>query len=118
VGGPAGSGGYREDPLLSRYGQSNIFRAYAVETRRNYATDIALLLTSLWDRGRGWTEATQRDLEDYEHWRRFAEMNPERIGGSKWNRELAAFTSLYGWAVRERHLTASESFPVTGRRSL
>jgi hypothetical protein len=63
---------YRVDPLLSLYGQSNVFRAYTSETKRNYATDIALLLTFLWSRGRGWTEATQRDLEDYEHWRRLA----------------------------------------------
>src|ERR1039457_683225 len=104
---------YRVDPLLSLYGQSNVFRAYTSETKRNYATDIALLLTFLWSRGRGWTEATQRDLEDYEHWRRFAEANPGRIGGSKWNRELAAFTSLYGWAVRERHLARN---PVVMRQ--
>src|ERR1035441_615533 len=43
---------YRVDPLLSLYGQSNVFRAYTSETKRNYATDIALLLTFLWSRGR------------------------------------------------------------------
>jgi site-specific recombinase XerD len=98
---------YRVDPLLSLYGQSSLFRAYTSETKRNYATDIALLLSFLWSRGRAWTEATQRDLEDYEHWRRFAETNPWPIEGSKWNRELAAFASLYGWAVRERHLAGN-----------
>ncbi|MGW7042138.1 hypothetical protein ACWGDT_05345 [Streptomyces avermitilis] len=41
-------------------------------------------------RGRGWLDATPRDLEDYEHWRRKAEGNPSRVGGSKWGRELAA----------------------------
>jgi site-specific recombinase XerD len=84
VGGPAGSRG---------------------ETRRNYATDIALLLTFLWGRGRSWADAVERDLEDYEHWRRFAAGNPNRVGGSKWDRELAAFTSLYGWAVKNGHVT-------------
>ncbi|MGN9796332.1 hypothetical protein ACTMTU_35345 [Streptomyces sp. OZ13] len=93
---------YWVDGLLDRYGQSRIFRTYTPETRRNYATDIALLLTFLWSRGRVWAEATGRDLEDYEHWRRFAESNPERIGGAKWNRELAAFMSLFTWAVAER----------------
>ncbi|MBA8924509.1 site-specific recombinase XerD [Kutzneria viridogrisea] len=91
---------YRVDSLLSLYGQSRRFRAYSTETRRNYATDIRLLLTFLSGRGRSWTEATQRDLEDYEHWRRSAERNPDRVGGSKWDRELAAFASLYGWAVK------------------
>ena len=48
--------------------------------------------------------AQERDLEDYEHWRRFARDNPARVGGSKWDRELAAFTSLYGWAAQNRHV--------------
>jgi hypothetical protein len=62
---------YRVDPLLGLYVQSATFRKYTAETRRNYATDIALLLTFLWGRGRAWTDAAERDLEDYEHWRRF-----------------------------------------------
>jgi len=95
---------HRVDPLLSLYAQSARFRRYTAETRRNYATDIALLLTFLWGRGNAWTDAVQRDLEDYEHWRRFARENPDRVGGTKWNRELAAFTSLYGWAVQNRHV--------------
>ncbi|MFF5846131.1 site-specific integrase [Streptomyces massasporeus] len=95
---------YRVDSLLSLYGQSNKFRRYTTETRRNYATDIALLLTFLWSRGKAWTEAQPRDLEDYEHWRRFAQANPRRVGGAKWDRELAAFASLYKWAAKPPHL--------------
>jgi hypothetical protein len=60
---------YRVDPLLSLYVQSPVFRRYTAETRRNYVTDIALLLTFLWGRGRSWADAAERDLEDYEHWR-------------------------------------------------
>ncbi|WP_410585402.1 site-specific integrase [Amycolatopsis sp. lyj-108] len=95
---------YTVDPLLIFYSQSNKFRRYTTETRRNYATDISLFLTFLWQRCRSWIEATPRDLEDYEHWRRFAESNPLRIGGAKWDRELAAFTSLYKWAVSNYHV--------------
>jgi site-specific recombinase XerD len=98
---------HRVDPLLSLYVQSAGFRRYTAETKRNYATDIALWLTFLWGRGRAWTEAATRDMEDYEHWRRFAAGNPGRIGGSKWDRELAAFTSLYGWAVSSGYLMRS-----------
>ena len=33
-----------------------------------------------------------------------------RIGGAKWNRELAAFASLYKWAVGNHHVRQN---PVT-----
>lgn len=98
---------YLSDSLLSLYGQSRVFRNYTVETKRNYATDISLLLTSLWHRGKSWMEATPKDLNDYEDWRRRAVANPQLIGGSKWNRELAAFASLYGWAKREGYLASN-----------
>lgn len=101
---------HRVDRLLSLYGQSGKFRGYTAETRRNYATDISLLLTFLWGRQTLWTAAVPRDLEDYEHWRRFAEANPARIGGTKWDRDLAAFASLYRWAVKEGHVSRN---PVT-----
>lgn len=96
---------YRVDRLLSLYGRSVKFRRYTDETRRNYATDISLLLNFLWARHTAWTSAIARDLEDYEHWRRFAETNPARISGTKWSRDLAAITNLYGWAVKEGHIT-------------
>jgi hypothetical protein len=73
---------YGVDPLLGLYVQSAMFRRYTAETKRNYATDIALLLTFLWGRGRAWTDAVERDVEDYEHWRRFAPGNPDRIAGA------------------------------------
>ena len=95
---------YRVDPLLGLYGQSATFRGYTAETRRNYATDIALLLAFLWGRGKGWTDAAERDLEDYGHWRRFAPENPDRVGGAKWDREVAAFASLYGWAAKNGYV--------------
>ena len=57
---------HRVDALLSLYFQSAKFRRYRAETRRNYAQDIALLLTFLWSRDRSWTDAVDRDLEDYE----------------------------------------------------
>lgn len=95
---------HRVDPVLALYSQSITFRRYTTETRRNYATDISLLLTFLSNRGQDWRQARARDLEDFEHWRRFAGTNPERIGGTKWDREVAAFASLYRWAAREGHV--------------
>jgi hypothetical protein len=96
---------YRVDMGLCSYGRSKDFRDCTPETRRNYATDIRLLLNFLWGRGLGWTEARERDLEDFEHWRRQEESNPGRIGGTKWDRELAAFLHLYKWAVKNKAMT-------------
>jgi hypothetical protein len=96
---------HRVDVHLAAYGRSTVrngLRSFTAETKRNCATDIRLLLTFLWRRGRGWLETTTRDLEDLEHWRRFADANPERIGGSKSDREAAAFTSLFRWAERNK----------------
>ncbi|MEV0299178.1 site-specific integrase [Nocardia sp. NPDC050710] len=98
---------YTVDRVLGLYGQSTTFRRYTAETRRNYATDIALLLTFLSRRGVRWTDAVARDLEDFEHWRRFAETNPGRIGGAKWDRELAAFAGLYRWAITSQRIRQS-----------
>ena len=78
--------------------RSRDFRGLERETKRNYATDIRLLLTFLYSRGVRWTAATEQDLADYRAWRCRAPQNPVRIGGSKWNREAAAFTKLFRWA--------------------
>lgn len=89
----------RVDPGLGLFGRSASFRRYTTETKRNYATDIAVWLTFLWGRGLSWRQARARDLEDFEHWRRFAEANARRIGGAKWDRELSAFAALYRWSL-------------------
>ena len=82
---------HRVDPMLCLYVQWQGFRKLTASTKLSYATDIALLLTFLWGRGKAWADATGQDLEDYEHWRRFARENPSRVGGDKWDRELIAF---------------------------
>jgi hypothetical protein len=86
------------DPGLLDFVRSKDFRSLERETKRNYATDIRLLLTFLSSRGVRWTAATERDLADYRAWRCRAPQNPARIGGSKWDREAAAFTKLFRWA--------------------
>ena len=86
------------DPGLLDFVRSRDFRSLERETKRNYATDIRLLLTFLSSRGVGWRSATEQDLGDYRAWRCRAPQNPVRVGGSKWNREAAAFTKLFRWA--------------------
>lgn len=104
---------YRIDPLLCRFGQSSVFRGYEQETRRNYATDISLLLEFLSGRERHWMDAREKDLNDFRSWRLDAPANPARVGNSKSNRELAAFAALYKWAKREQYVPA---IPVTTRQ--
>lgn len=103
---------YRVDDRLTEFLTRSSFAHLARETKRNYANDCCLFFNFLWQRGRNWDEATAEDLLDFEDWRRWSPRNPQRIGGSKWNRELAALTRLYKWAVRKRHLDAS---PVVER---
>ena len=101
------------DPRLTAYAQSRIFRGYTAETRRNHVTDLRLFLSFLSNRGRCWSQASHRDVEDYEDWRRFAEDNPRRIGGAKWDRELSALAAFYGWAADQQHVDRS---PVAMKR--
>ena len=86
------------DLALLEFVRSSDFRWLERETKRNYATDIRLLLDFLWSRKVPWREASVRDLADFRQWRCRAPENPRRVGGAKWNREAAAFTKLFRWA--------------------
>lgn len=101
------------DARLTLYAQSRAFRGYTAETRRNHVTDLRLFLTFLSNRDVSWTAATRNDIEDYEDWRRFAQQNPRRIGGAKWDRELSALASLYTWAANNQYVERS---PVAMKR--
>ncbi len=61
----------------------------------------------MWQRGRYWHEADPDDLLDWEAWRRRGQEPGRGIGGSKWQRELAALRLVYEWAEKERHIARS-----------
>ncbi|GGU15719.1 hypothetical protein GCM10010289_41920 [Streptomyces violascens] len=42
-----------------------------------------------------WREATEQDLADFRDRRCRALENPQRISGTKWNYDAAAFTKLF-----------------------
>ncbi len=86
------------DRDLLEFVKSPMFQALMRESKRNYATDIRLLLTFLWRRSVRLREATRQDLKDFRGWRCDAPENPARISGTKWDREAAAFTMLFRWA--------------------
>jgi hypothetical protein len=60
-----------------------------------------------WQRGRYWHEADPDDLLDWEAWRRRDQQSGREIGGSKWQRELAALRLVYERAEEERHIARS-----------
>ncbi|MFI6493771.1 site-specific integrase [Streptomyces sp. NPDC050564] len=93
---------YRVDELLSEYLSRSSFVLLEHETKRNYTSDYRVFFDFLWGRGKLWTQATADDLLDFHDWRVRSPQNPGRVGGAKWNRELAALTRLYDWANRRR----------------
>ncbi len=97
----------RVDPRLSEFFRRSRFSVRAAGTQESYVRDYRLLFTYLWRQGRNWDQATAEDLADFEHWRRRDGGNPRRIGGAKWQRELAAFRLLYEWATARGYVAAS-----------
>ncbi|MGW2937919.1 site-specific integrase [Streptomyces sp. NPDC001156] len=94
----------RIDELLSLYLCRSGFAKLAPETKRNYTDDYRLFFDFLWERDKVWNQATDDDLADFEYWRTRACTNPGKIGGSRWNRALAALTRLYDWAERREYV--------------
>ena len=98
---------YRLDPLLARFLGRSRFAWLAEGTRQAYAKDYRLFFSFLWQRGRYWHEADPDDLLDWEAWRRRDQQPGRGIGGSKWQRELAALRLVYEWAEKEQHIARS-----------
>ncbi|WP_429428538.1 hypothetical protein [Nocardia sp. GAS34] len=85
------------DTDLLKFVLSEEFHGLERETRRNYATDIRVLLSWLWRRGVPWRHATRSDMRAYREFRCDSPKNQHRISGAKWDREAAAFTRLFRW---------------------
>ncbi len=84
---------YRIDEVLSLFLCRSSFVRLADSTKEDYAEDYCLLFDFLWQRGKSWNEATADDLWDFEDWRMRSPRNPRKVGGARWDRGLAAFTS-------------------------
>jgi site-specific recombinase XerD len=98
---------FRLDPLLARFLGRSRFVWLADGTRQAYAKDYRLFFSFLWQRGRYWHEADPDDLLDWEAWRRRGQQPGRGIGGSKWQRELAALRLVYEWAEKEQRIARS-----------
>lgn len=97
----------RVDPRLIRFFRCSKFSTRSAGTQETYAPDYRMFFTFLGRRGLGWDQATAEDLADWEEWRRRGAGNPAPIGGSRWERELAALGMLYDWAVASGHMASS-----------
>jgi len=97
----------RLDPVLARFLTRSRFTWLAHGTREAYAKDYRLFFSFLWQRGRYWHEADPDDLLDWEAWRRRGQQPGRGIGGSKWQRELAALRLVYEWAEKEQRIARS-----------
>jgi len=95
------------DPTIGRFMASGAFSSLAEGTQHSYTLDYRLFFSFLAHRNKSWREATPDDIDDYEHWRRRDEANPSPIGGSRWNRGIAAINRLYEWAVTRGELIRS-----------
>ncbi|AZM57988.1 hypothetical protein DMA15_29955 [Streptomyces sp. WAC 01529] len=105
----------RIDGVLSLYLCRSSFARLAPETKRNYADDYCLFFDCLRARGNAWNEAPPDDLWDFDDWRTRSPRNPRRVGGSRWNRGLAALARLHDWAVRRAYVAGN---PVVTRSAV
>ncbi|MFG3405591.1 site-specific integrase [Streptomyces sp. NPDC048142] len=103
------------DGRLSQFLARSSFSRLEPESKRSYTTDYCVFFDFLWVRGKNWDEATSSDLWDFEDWRTRSIRNPEKVGGARWNRGLAALGRLYSWAVKQRYVSMS---PIEMREAI
>lgn len=88
----------RCDPALIEFFRSPHFVRLRLSTKKSYALDLRFWVEYLATRAKTWREADPDDVSRFWLWRTRSDLNPDSVGGSKANRELAAITLLYRWA--------------------
>lgn len=86
---------------------SSTFKLLSDQTQLSYAKDLRLFLSFLESQSKSWRDATCSDLLDFEHWRRRDALNPRRVSGAKFSRELAACKKFFDWQ-RQRGAIATD----------
>lgn len=106
------------DPDVVAYFASAAFRRLARGSQVSYAMDLKVFLSFLERQGTGWRDATGESMADFEFWRRRDVVNPGRVGGAKFVRELAAVSGFYRWQVDRGTVPSSPvaAVVVRGRR--
>ena len=97
----------RPDLDVLLYLTSPSFQCLAADTQTSYALDLKVFLSFLSAQDKDWRSATGDDLADFEFWRRRDNRNSNRIGPSKFTRELAAINKFYRWQCEPGTVTKS-----------
>lgn len=97
----------RPDLDVLLYLTSPSFQCLAADTQTSYALDLKVFLSFLSAQDKDWRSATGDDLADFEFWRRRDNRNSDRIGPSKFTRELAAINKFYRWECERGTVTKS-----------
>lgn len=97
----------RPDIDVLEFFRSTAFQSLSVGSQESYAPDIQLFLSFLGVLDIDWRTATSEHLADFEFWRRRDDRNSDRVGASKFSRELAAIKKFYDWQQWRGIVTAS-----------
>jgi hypothetical protein len=86
------------DPRINLFFRTGVMADCSPSTWRRYAYALVVWLEFLVVSGRGWDEATPRDVEAFKHWRVTDPGNDGRVAPTSFDTDRAALNSFYGWA--------------------
>ncbi|WP_217491787.1 site-specific integrase [Tsukamurella pseudospumae] len=92
-----GPGG-RPDSRVNLFFRTGAMAGARPSTWRRYAYALVVWLNYLDSVGRGWWEATARDVEAFKEWRLSAVANAGRVQPTSFDTDRAALNSFYCWA--------------------
>ena len=86
------------DARLNLFFRTGVMASRRPGAWRRYAYSLVVWLDFLDARGRGWGEATARDVEAFKDWRLTDDRNPERVPPGAFDVDRAALNAFYTWA--------------------
>ncbi|MFH8552273.1 site-specific integrase [Streptomyces celluloflavus] len=86
------------DPRINLFFRTGDMADARPGTWRRYAYSLVVWLDFLRVFGRGWSEATPRDVEAFKEWRLTDLRNDERIQSTSFDTDRAALNTFYRWA--------------------
>jgi hypothetical protein len=87
------------DPRINLFFRTGSMAGARAGTWRRYAYALVVWLEFLAVFGRGWDEATARDVEAFKDWRLTDLRNGERVAPTSFDTDRAALNCFYSWAA-------------------